>query len=101
MRLRSWTGDRTLVASKALTASWPGFGFAEVVLTSALIVLVSAQTACGQVSPRSESISNKAGLHLLVADRDVPKLRIVLPGHPASDSAIEVLFPEHVTALKS
>jgi hypothetical protein len=29
-----------------------------------------------------------------------PTLRIVLPGHPDSDHAIEVIFPEHVTARK-
>jgi hypothetical protein len=26
-----------------------------------------------------------------------PTLRIVLPGHPTSDRAIEIIFPEHVT----
>jgi hypothetical protein len=62
---------------------------------------VPVQIACGQVSPRSESLSNKAGLQLLIADRDVPRLRIVLPGHSTTDSAIEVLFPEHVTVLSS
>jgi hypothetical protein len=29
-----------------------------------------------------------------------PVLRIVLPGHPDTDDAIEVIFPEHVTARK-
>ena len=43
-----------------------------------------------------------AGFQLLVVDSSVqPRLRIVLPGHPKSDSAIEVLFPEHVSAVKS
>jgi hypothetical protein len=39
----------------------------------------------------------------LVAAEDTvqPRLRIILPGHAKSDNAIEVLFPEHVTALKS
>lgn len=37
-------------------------------------------------------------MQLMVADEnDSPTLRIVLPDRPASDRAIEVLFPEHVT----
>ncbi len=43
-------------------------------------------------------IRNPNGLALLVAEEHAqPALRIVLPGHPESDRAIEVLFPEHVT----
>ncbi len=34
-------------------------------------------------------------------DNMQPVLRIVLPDHPDSDSAIQVLFPEHVTARKA
>src|SRR5262252_10287997 len=100
MRLRSWNGDRTLVASKPPPESWPGFRLPEVVRISAFVLLVSVQIACGQGTPRTDSLRNKAGVQLLVADRDVPKLRIVLPGHSTTDAAIEVLFPEHVTALK-
>ncbi|MGH9629545.1 MAG: hypothetical protein ACRD7E_14605 [Bryobacteraceae bacterium] len=37
-------------------------------------------------------------MQLRVADENTyPTLRIVLPGRPASDRAIEVIFPEHVT----
>jgi hypothetical protein len=37
-------------------------------------------------------------MQLRVAEENnYPTLRIVLPGHPASDRAIEVIFPEHVT----
>jgi hypothetical protein len=37
-------------------------------------------------------------MQLMVAEENTyPTLRIVLPGHPASDRAIEVIFPEHVT----
>jgi hypothetical protein len=37
-------------------------------------------------------------MQLMVADENnQPTLRIVLPGHPTSDRAIEILFPEHVT----
>jgi hypothetical protein len=47
-------------------------------------------------------IQNADGLRLLVADENrQPTLRIVLPGHTSTDRAIEVLFPEHVTARKS
>src|SRR5271163_1947077 len=46
-------------------------------------------------------LQNTAGLRLLVAEENTaPTLRIVLPGHPDSDRAIEVLFPEHVTVRK-
>ena len=42
-----------------------------------------------------------SGLQLLVdEDNAAPTLRVVLPGHPASDRSIEILFPEHVTAVR-
>jgi hypothetical protein len=47
------------------------------------------------------AIQNASGLRLLVAGENTqPTLQIVLPGHPDSDRAIEVIFPEHVTARK-
>ena len=51
------------------------------------------------VAPTStESVRNTAGMQLKVAEENTqPMLRIVLPGQPISDRAIEVLFPEHVT----
>jgi hypothetical protein len=46
-------------------------------------------------------MQNAAGLQLLVVPENAqPALRIVLSGRPASDRSIEVLFPEHVTAVK-
>jgi hypothetical protein len=46
-------------------------------------------------------IRNANGLGLLVADENTqPTLRIVLPGHPDTDRAIEVIFPEHVTTRR-
>jgi len=59
-----------------------------------------AQTTVGLAEvPRP--IQNAAGLRLLVAtDPTSPVLRIVLPGRPASDRSIEILFPEHVTVVK-
>ncbi len=48
------------------------------------------------------AVQNAAGLRLLVDDENTqPALRLILPGHPDSDRAIEVLFPEHVTARKT
>jgi hypothetical protein len=68
-------------------------------------LLISAGCAAAQVSssaPEGLIVTNAAGFQLLVVDSSVqPRLRIVLPGHPKSDSAIEVLFPEHVSAVKS
>ena len=43
-------------------------------------------------------VRNSAGMQLMVAEENSqPTLRIVLPGHPTSDRAIEIIFPEHVT----
>jgi len=48
--------------------------------------------------PPIESVRNKAGMQLMVAEENTqPTLRIVLPGHPISDRAIEIIFPEHLT----
>ena len=48
--------------------------------------------------PAIETIRNKAGMQLMVAEENTqPTLRIVLPGHPTSDRAIEIIFPEHLT----
>jgi len=45
-----------------------------------------------------KSLRNKAGMQLMVAEENTqPTLRIVLPGHPTSDRAIEIIFPEHLT----
>jgi hypothetical protein len=47
------------------------------------------------------SIQNADGLRLLVAPENTqPTLRILLPDSPDTDSAIEVIFPEHVTVNK-
>jgi hypothetical protein len=50
---------------------------------------------------RDNSLQNARGLRLLVdSENSQPVLRIVLPGRATSDRSIEVLFPEHVTAIK-
>ena len=47
------------------------------------------------------SVQMTNGLQLLVASENArPTLRIVLPDHPKSDRAIEVIFPEHVSARR-
>src|SRR5258705_181877 len=71
----------------------------------ALMLLLTAGASCRAQTPRVSgegrlAIQNSAGLQLLVAmENTQPTLRIVLPGHLASDRTIEVLFPEHVTAV--
>jgi hypothetical protein len=43
-------------------------------------------------------VRNSIGMQLMVAEENIQTtLRIVLPGHPTSDRAIEIIFPEHVT----
>ena len=45
------------------------------------------------------ALTNRAGVRLQVAhENSDPSLKILIPGQPASDPGIEVLFPEHVTA---
>lgn len=47
------------------------------------------------------AVRNRAGMQLKVVEENTyPTLRIVLPGQPTSDRAIEVIFPEHVTIRK-
>jgi hypothetical protein len=38
---------------------------------------------------------------MVAAENTQPSLRVVLPGHPDNDSAIDVIFPEHVTAKRT
>jgi hypothetical protein len=72
----------------------------RIVIATALLLAVSAcRHASNQLPPTpSESVRNSAGMQLRVAEENTyPTLRIVLPGHPSADRAIEVIFPEHVT----
>ena len=56
---------------------------------------------CGVHAQSPAALQNATGARLLIADENTqPALRIVLPGYPASDRAIEVLFPEHVTVRR-
>jgi len=64
----------------------------------AVICTVVLWAVCGHAQGLPP-IRNSRGLSLLVADENVqPTLRVVLPGSADTDGAIEVIFPEHVTA---
>ena len=70
-----------------------------IIVTSLLLAILACRHAFEQVPPTpSGTIRNSVGMQLRVAEENTyPTLRIVLPGHPTSDRAIEVIFPEHVT----
>ncbi len=70
-----------------------------IVVTCLLLTMSARRYAFDQMLPLPpESVQNAGGMQLRVAEENTyPTLRIVLPGHPASDRAIEVIFPEHVT----
>ena len=70
-----------------------------------LLCLTTDTSGCGQRSlagGRSQtSVQNSDGLTLLIDPENTePTLRVVLPGRATADRSIEVLFPEHVTAVK-
>jgi hypothetical protein len=61
------------------------------------LVLLLAVFSATQERP---ILSNSNGLQVLaVPENSRPSIRIVLPRRPISDRSIEVLFPEHVTAV--
>lgn len=74
-------------------------GFGTVAVISFLLGGSGCRQAFHQTPPApSGSVRNSIGMQLRVAEENTqPTLRIVLPGHPISDRAIEVIFPEHVT----
>lgn len=74
-------------------------------LIAASLCLVPVGSLRAQTVPptrqSSLSVQNSAGLVLFVAaEHDLPALQIIVPHRSAPDTAIEVLFPEHVTARK-
>ena len=77
-------------------------GSSSVALMMLLTSIASGRAQMPEVGGQGRAaIQNAAGLQLLVVTENTqPMLRIVLPGHPASDRSIEVLFPEHVTAVR-
>ena len=65
-------------------------------------VLASILWAVSAYAQLPSAVQNATGVRLLVDNENTqPALRIVLPGRPDSDRAIQVLFPEHVTARKT
>ena len=70
-----------------------------IIAISLLLAVSGCRKAFDQMTPTpSGSVRNSVGMLLRVAEENTqPTLRIVLPGHPTSDRAIEVIFPEHVT----
>lgn len=71
----------------------------------ALLCLTTALFAHGPSAlaqtDRPASVKNEQGLHLFALTEPAqPTLRLVLPGQPPSDRSIEVLVPEHVTAVR-
>ena len=69
----------------------------------AMLLFTYALSGFGQPFPAQSdaTVQNSNGLQLIVvAENAQPTLRIVLPGRASSDRSIEVLFPEHVTAIK-
>ena len=70
-------------------------------LYQCLHVLLLVAASCAAHAQSMPAIHNANGIRMLIDDENTqPALRIVLPGHPNDDRAIEVLFPEHVTARK-
>ena len=72
---------------------------------TAFLWLAGVASCLGQARPpgpqNRASVNNEHGLQLLIVTENTqPTLRIVLPGHATSDRSIEVLFPEHVTAVQ-
>lgn len=70
-----------------------------IIVISLLLAVSGSGQAFDQVpATPSGSVRNSVGMQLKVAEENTqPTLRIVLPGRPTSDRAIEVIFPEHVT----
>ncbi len=66
-----------------------------------LLCSLSASFCVGLHAQVLPTVQNASGLRLVVADENsYPTLRVILPGHPVSDRAIEVIFPEHVTVRR-
>jgi hypothetical protein len=73
--------------------------FNIIILISLLVAVSGSRHAFDQqTQTHLGSVRNSGGMQLMVAAENTqPTLRIVLPGHPTTDRAIEVIFPEHVT----
>lgn len=72
-------------------------------VVSTLTILLIVTLLCWGASLHARNVptlQNPSGLRLLGADENNPALAIVLPGYPATDRSIDVIFPEHVTAKR-
>jgi hypothetical protein len=76
--------------------------FGIIIAISLLLTGLVSRLAFHRVtSAPSESVRNSAGMQLRVVEENTqPTLRIVLPNHPTSDRAIEIIFPEHLTVRR-
>jgi hypothetical protein len=80
-----------------MSSMWIGRGYA-IAVTATVLCLGSARIADAQLTM---SVRNRMGMRLVVAPQHAdPALRIILPGRPVSDTSINILFPEHVTAVE-
>lgn len=67
----------------------------------AFILFLSTFMSVNPWGHERSTVQISDGLRLFVADENAkPTLRIVLPGYPESDRSIEVIFPEHISALR-
>jgi hypothetical protein len=72
--------------------------FQRAALLASVSGAVGPTVSAGQEPPRLQASS---GLQLLIDQENAaPTLRVVLPGRPASDRAIVILFPEHITVRR-
>jgi hypothetical protein len=66
-----------------------------------ICVTAVVQLTVGAFAQEPIDLTNSEGLRLSISEADTqPALMIELPGYPSNGPAIEVLFPEHVTAKK-
>lgn len=103
-------------SQKAFAAGWRTRPFRETALEHLEWFRLSAPDWKDELSPEIEtrvlrawtsyereslSVRNADGLRLLVAPENAqPTLRVLRPGREATDRSIDILFPEHVTAVK-
>ncbi|WP_205514308.1 hypothetical protein [Longitalea arenae] len=69
-----------------------------IVIALPLGILASLQVFQRETPVSFKSVRNSMGMQLRVVEENTqPTLRIVLPGRPASDRTLEIIFPEHLT----
>jgi len=87
-----------LEITQAMGGSVKAIVVSAILLSTSVVASARAQTL--QTTP-NYLIQNAAGMRLVVQTEDPGAvLLVVLPGVPTSDHAIEIIFPEHVTAVR-